>query len=40
MGITIPQVNQMKSDLTVDELLSLCKEILIYNNYTVIDPNT
>ena len=40
MGITIPQVNQMKSDLTVDELLGLCKEILIYNNYTVIDPNT
>ena len=35
-----PQVNQMKSDLTVDELLGLCKEILIYNNYTVIDPNT
>lgn len=38
MGITIPQANQMKSDLTVDELLLLCKEILIHHNYKVEDP--
>lgn len=38
MGITISQANQMKSDLTVDELLLLCKEILIHHSYKVEDP--
>ena len=38
MGITIPQANKMKCDLTTDELLSLCKEILIHHNYKVEDP--
>lgn len=35
MGITIPEVNSMKSNLLVEELLDLCKEVLEYNGYSV-----
>lgn len=35
LGITIPSVNYAKSDLTVDEFISLCKSVLEYNGYTV-----
>lgn len=35
MGLTCIQANSSKSDMTVDEYLSLCKEVLEYNGYTV-----
>lgn len=35
MGIVVPAVNKMKSDLTVEELFYWCKEILQYNGYKV-----
>lgn len=28
LGITCPQANMSKSDMTIDEYLSLCKEVL------------
>jgi len=37
LGITCKEANQAKSDLTVDELLKLCKEILEHNGYEVIN---
>jgi 5-methylcytosine-specific restriction endonuclease McrA len=36
LGITHRIVNQMKSDLTVDELIEWCVKVLEYNNYSVI----
>lgn len=35
MGLTCVQANSSKSDMTVDEYLALCKEVLEYNGYTV-----
>ncbi len=35
LGILSSDVNKMKHNLTVDELLNLCVEILEYNNYIV-----
>lgn len=35
LGILCKEVNIMKSDFTVNELLLLCKEILEYNGYKV-----
>lgn len=36
LGITHKIVNNMKSDLTPDELIEWCKKILEYNGYSVI----
>jgi hypothetical protein len=35
LGLLCTSVNKMKSDLTVEELLAVCAEILRYNGYTV-----
>ncbi len=35
LGITHKIVNQMKGDLTTDELIDWCKKILIFNGYEV-----
>lgn len=35
LGIACPQANLSKSDMTVDEYLSLCKEVLENFGYTV-----
>jgi len=35
LGITHKTVNQMKGDLTPEELIDWCKKILIFNNYEV-----
>lgn len=35
LGITCKAANMAKSDLSVDELLDLCKEIITYNGYTI-----
>ena len=35
LGITCPEANQSKINLTVDEYLALCKEVLEYNGYRV-----
>ena len=37
-GITIPIANQMKTDMTVCELLDMCEKILIHHNYKVTKP--
>lgn len=37
MGVTIPEVNRMKSDLDLEEFLSLCKEILEHNGFKVTE---
>ena len=39
-GITIPVANQMKTDMTVSELLDMCEKILVHYNYTVTKPST
>jgi 5-methylcytosine-specific restriction endonuclease McrA len=36
LGICIRQANLAKSDMTVQEFLDFCKEVLEYHNYTVI----
>lgn len=36
MGIAIPIANQAKTDLTLEEYLDLCKQVLEHNGYTVI----
>lgn len=38
LGITCPEANSSKSDLTVDEYISLCKEILLNFGYKIINP--
>lgn len=35
LGILCKDVNLIKHDLTIDELISICKEILIYNGYKI-----
>ena len=35
LGVVSPQANRVKSDLTVDELLDICRRILIHNGYIV-----
>lgn len=35
LGITIPQANMAKQDLSVEELLLLCEKILKHNGYSV-----
>lgn len=35
MGLTTKNANQAKSDMTKDELIDLCKKILIHNGYTI-----
>lgn len=35
LGITIPEANRSKSDMTVEEYIELCKKVLEYNNYKV-----
>ena len=35
MGPTLRHSNAMKSDLTMDELLDLCKDTLEYHGYSV-----
>lgn len=37
MAITIPSANISKADLTLEEYLKLCKEVLEHFGYTVID---
>lgn len=37
-GITIPLANQMKTDMTVPELLEMCEKILKHHNYKVEKP--
>ena len=39
-GITIPIANQMKTDMTVPELLEMCEKILKHHNYKVEKPST
>ena len=36
LGITCPEVNQMKGPLTTEELFYWCQKILEHNGYTVI----
>ena len=36
LGVTCPEANLSKTNLTVDEYLALCKEVLEHNGYTVI----
>lgn len=36
LGITCPEANRSKTNLTLDEYLSLCKEVLENFGYTVI----
>ena len=36
LGFLKSQINQMKTNMTVEELLSTCKEILQYHGYIVI----
>ena len=38
LGITCPEANASKSDLTIDEYISLCKEVLLNFGYKVINP--
>lgn len=35
LGITCPEANQSKFNMTLEEYLSLCKEVLEYHGYTV-----
>jgi CRISPR/Cas system Type II protein with McrA/HNH and RuvC-like nuclease domain len=35
LGICTKEANQSKSDLSIDEYLELCKDVLEYNDYTV-----
>ena len=35
LGICTKKANQMKSDMTPDELISMCKLILIHHGYTI-----
>jgi len=39
LGLLCKEVNLMKHNFSVDELLGLCKEILEYNGYEVINKN-
>lgn len=39
MGIACPEANYSKSDLTIEEYLNLCKEVLINFGYKVEDPD-
>lgn len=39
MGITCPEANASKSDLTLSDYLNLCKEVLLNFGYKVEDPN-
>lgn len=36
IGLTCKEANQAKSDLTVDEFIALCKDVLEHNGYEVI----
>lgn len=36
LGICCKEANRIKSDMTVNELINLCKEILEYNGFSVI----
>lgn len=40
MGIACPEANYSKSDLTIEEYLNLCKEVLLNFGYKVEDPLT
>ncbi len=35
LGVTSTQANKAKSDMTVDEFIQLCKEVLMHNGYSV-----
>lgn len=35
LGFTCKEVNMSKSDMTIDEFLTLCKDVLTYNGYVV-----
>ena len=35
LGLCVPEANQAKSDLSVDEFLELCKDVLEHNGYSV-----
>ena len=35
MGITIPEVNQMKNNLLLDDFIALCKEVLENQGFEV-----
>ena len=37
LGICIPEANQAKHDMSIDELLVLCKKILEHHNYEVTE---
>ena len=40
MGPTLKQANAMKSDMTMGELLEMCKDTLEYHGYIVLKkPN-
>jgi len=38
VNLAIKNANRAKSDMLVPEFLDLCKEILVYNGYIVVDP--
>jgi len=38
MGITIPEANASKTDLTLEEYLNLCRLVLENHGYTVDKP--
>lgn len=38
MGITTPEANASKTNLNIEEYLSLCKKVLCNFGYTIIDP--
>lgn len=40
MGIACRDANMVKVDLSVEELLTICKEILEHNGYQVLETNT
>ena len=35
LGVCVPEANQAKSDLSVDEFLELCKDVLEQNGYSI-----
>lgn len=40
LGVTSARLNMVKSDLLVEELLEVCKDILTFNGYEVIKKQT
>lgn len=38
LGITIPNANKSKSDMTLDEYLELCEKVLVHHGYIINKP--